>query len=134
MIQKEVASRIVANPGNKEYGILSVLTNLHGKVKREFEVKKANFYPVPKVDSAVISIDFYSRLDGLKQYDVFLQLIKGCFQTRRKMLQNSIKRIFGDEITRSVNSTNLRKRPEELSVQEFIFLSNEIFDLKKAEL
>ena len=134
MIQKEVANRIVSHPGNKEYGILSVLTGLHGRVKKEFEVKKANFYPIPKVDSAVISIDFYSGLDGLYEYDLFLYLVKGCFQTRRKMLQNSLKRVFGEDITRSISTTNLQKRPEELSVQEFISLSNEIFDLKKAKL
>ena len=134
MIQKEVANRIVSDPGNKEYGILSVLTGLHGSVKKEFEVKKANFYPIPKVDSALISIDFYSGLEGLYEYDLFLYLVKGCFQTRRKMLQNSLKRIFGEEITKSINSMDLQKRPEELSVQEFISLSNEIFNLKKAKL
>ena len=133
MIQREVANRIVSHPGNKEYGILSVLTGLHGKVKKEFEVKKSNFYPIPKVDSAVISIDFYSGLDGLIDYDLFLQIVKGCFQTRRKMLQNSLKRVFGEEITRSISTIDLQKRPEELSVQEFIYLSNEIFDLKKAK-
>jgi 16S rRNA (adenine1518-N6/adenine1519-N6)-dimethyltransferase len=134
MIQKEVANRIVSNPRNKEYGILSVLTGLHGMVKKEFEVKRTDFYPIPKVDSAVVSIDFYSALDGLYEYDLFLYLVKGCFQTRRKMLQNSLKRIFGEDITKSIGTTDLQKRPEELSVQEFISLSNEIFDLKKAKL
>lgn len=134
MIQNEVANRIVSHPGNKEYGILSVLTGLHGQVKKEFGVKKTNFYPIPKVDSAVISINFHSGLDGLHDYDLFLKLVKGCFQTRRKMLQNSLKRVFGEDITRSLSATNLQKRPEELSVKEFISLSNEIFDLRKAKL
>jgi 16S rRNA (adenine1518-N6/adenine1519-N6)-dimethyltransferase len=133
MIQKEVADRLISKPGSKDYGILSVLTALHGRVKKEFEVKRTNFYPAPNVDSAVISIDFYSALDGLVDYDIFVYIVKGCFQTRRKMLQNSLKRIFNKDLTGSIQKIDLKKRPEDLSVQEFVALSNEITDLNKAK-
>jgi 16S rRNA (adenine1518-N6/adenine1519-N6)-dimethyltransferase len=132
MVQKEVANRIVARPGNKEYGILSVLTALHGAVRKEFDVKKENFYPVPKVDSAVISINFFSKLTGLYDYDLFKKIVKGCFQTRRKMLQNSLKRVVGENITGILKTQDLKKRPEELSVLDFISLSNEVYEIEKA--
>ena len=132
MVQKEVANRIVANPGNKEYGILSVLIALHGAVRKEFDVKKENFYPVPKVDSAVISINFFHKLTGLYDYDLFKKIVKGCFQTRRKMLQNSLKRVVGENITGILKTQDLKKRPEELSVLDFISLSNEIYEIERA--
>ena len=132
MVLKEVANRIVATPGTKEYGILSVLTALHGTVRKEFDVGRENFYPVPKVDSAVMSINFFHKLTGLYDYDLCKKIVKGCFQTRRKMLQNSLKRVVGENITGVLKTQDLKKRPEELSVLDFISLSNEVYEIKKA--
>ncbi len=131
MVQKEVADRIVANPGNKEYGILSVLTAVHGLVRKEFNVKKENFFPRPKVDSAVISIDFFHELNDIKDYELLKTIVQGTFQTRRKMLHNSLKRVVGVKITDIIKCQDLSRRPEELTASNFIALSNEIFDLKK---
>ncbi len=132
MVQKEVAERIVAEPGNKEYGILSILTAIHGRVTKELNIKKNNFYPVPKVDSAILTMEFNDKLNDIFDYELFKIIVKGTFQTRRKMLHNSLKRISGEEITGLIKTQDLSKRPEELTVENFISLANEIYEIKKA--
>ncbi len=126
MVQKEVARRITAGPGSKEYGILSVVCQACAKTEYLFEVKPGNFLPSPSVDSAVFKLTFYNEIEGLQNEVLFRKIVRGVFNTRRKMLRGSLGRTFDKSIVYSLAPGTLRRRPEELSVQEFITLTNEI--------
>jgi 16S rRNA (adenine1518-N6/adenine1519-N6)-dimethyltransferase len=124
MIQKEVARRIAAGHGNKEYGILSVVSQVYSRVEYLFEVKRGNFYPAPEVDSAVIQLTFNDNLEKIENESLFRKMVRDTFNYRRKMLRNSLCRIFDKTIVYSISSDYLDKRPEQLSVEDFIILSN----------
>lgn len=129
MVQKEVARRITASNGNKDYGILSVTCQAYGRVEYLFEVKRGNFYPAPDVDSAVIRVTFNDSLQGVEDEALFRKIIRQTFNYRRKMLRNSLGRIFDKSIVYSLASHHLDRRPEELTVEEFKILSNDLFKI-----
>ncbi len=131
MVQKEVARRITAEPGNKDYGILSVVCQACAKTEYLFEVKPGSFFPAPAVDSAVFKLSFYDHIDGLHNETLFRKIVRSVFNTRRKMLRGSLGRNFSKSIVYSLSPDMLRRRPEELFVQEFIALTNEIDYLLK---
>ena len=106
MIQKEVAERIVSGPGSRDYGILSVMTGLHGNTSRVLNVSRENFSPVPRVDSAVISIDLFEKPDQVEDYSLFKEVVKASFQTRRKKMSNNLKRHFGTELTDLITTSS----------------------------
>ncbi|MFR0835787.1 MAG: 16S rRNA (adenine(1518)-N(6)/adenine(1519)-N(6))-dimethyltransferase RsmA [Barnesiella sp.] len=125
MIQKEVAERMAASPGNKTYGILSVLMQAWYDIEYLFTVPEHVFNPPPKVKSAVIKMtrNTTQKLDC--DEILFKRVVKTSFNQRRKTLRNSLKplvgkesEIFGDEI--------FNKRPEQLSVAQFVELTNRI--------
>ena len=134
MIQKEVADRIVAPPGGRDYGILSVMVGIHGMVEKIMVVNRENFYPVPGVDSAVIAIDLFDKIENIEDYKLFKDLVKASFQTRRKKLQNNLKRFIGADVTALIKSVDLDKRPEQLSVSDFRSLANEVYYLKSESI
>lgn len=123
MIQKEVAERIAASPGSKTYGILSVLIQAWYQVEYLFTVHEHVFNPPPKVKSAVIRM---TRNDthalGCNE-QLFKQVVKTTFNQRRKTLRNSIKPILGKDCPLTQESL-FDKRPEQLSVSQFIDLTN----------
>ena len=125
MVQKEIADRLLAGTHCKEYGILSVLAGSHAKIIRLFNVKRNNFYPVPKVDSSIIKMEMVENIDDISDYAIFQKIVRGCFNTRRKMLQNSLKRYLSAGIINKIKSVPLTVRPEELSIQDFKNLANE---------
>jgi len=124
MFQKEVAKRIAEKEGSKVYGILSVLTQAFYDVEYLFTVPPTVFNPPPKVDSGVI------RLTRKKNYTLpvgeklFFRVVKTAFQQRRKTLRNSLKTMNLSDSLRE--DTIFAKRPEQLSVQEFIYLTSKI--------
>ncbi|MEJ2542540.1 MAG: 16S rRNA (adenine(1518)-N(6)/adenine(1519)-N(6))-dimethyltransferase RsmA [Calditrichaceae bacterium] len=124
MIQKEVARRITTMHGNKEYGILSVTSQTYAKAEYLFEVKRGNFYPAPDVDSAVIRLTFKDKIKDIENESLFRKIVRETFNYRRKMLRNSLCRIFDKTIVYSISSDYLDRRPEQLSVDEFKILSN----------
>jgi 16S rRNA (adenine1518-N6/adenine1519-N6)-dimethyltransferase len=126
MTQKEVARRITAQPRTKEYGILAVLSQTYARAEYLFDVKPGNFFPAPSVDSAVFRLTFYPQISGLQNENLFRALVRGTFNTRRKMLRNSLGRIYDKSIVYSLESVSLDRRPEELTIQEFKELSNEL--------
>ncbi len=132
MIQKEVAERIAAVPGNKTYGILSVLIQAWYHVEYLFTVSEQVFNPPPKVKSAVIRM----RRNDVKELGcdekLFKQVVKTTFNQRRKTLRNSIKPILGKECDIYVDSV-FNKRPEQLSVREFIDLTNQVENALKRQ-
>ena len=125
MIQKEVAERIAAGPGSKTYGILSILIQAWYKVEYLFTVHEHVFSPPPKVKSAVIRMTRNETKELGCNERLFKLIVKTTFNQRRKTLRNSISSILekGNPLS---NDPVFNKRPEQLSVQEFIELTNRV--------
>ncbi len=126
MMQKEVAQRLSAKPNSKDYGILSVITQAYAQVEYLFEIKRGNFFPVPNVDSAVVALNFYKEISDLADPILFRKIVRGTFNFRRKTLKNSLSRIFDKAFVNSLDETTLAKRPEQLTVDEFKQLTNQL--------
>lgn len=123
MIQKEVAERMAAGPGSKTYGILSVLIQAWYRVEYLFTVHEHVFNPPPKVKSAVIRMTRNETQELGCNEKLFKQIVKTTFNQRRKTLRNSISPIL-DKTNPLMADPIFNKRPEQLSVQEFIDLTN----------
>ncbi len=132
MIQKEVAERIAAKPGNKTYGILSVLIQAWYNVEYLFTVNEHVFNPPPKVKSAVIRMTRNETTELGCNEKLFKQIVKTTFNQRRKTLRNSISTIL-DKSNPLSSEDIFNKRPEQLSVQEFIDLTNKVEQALKQE-
>lgn len=124
MIQKEVAERLAAGPGSKTYGILSVLLQAWYDIEYLFTVHENVFNPPPKVKSAVIRL----KRNNVKELDcdekLFVTVVKQAFNQRRKTLRNSLRSMIPAEI---IDNEIFNKRPEQLSVQEFVYLTQALY-------
>lgn len=125
MIQKEVAERIAAKHGSKTYGILSVLIQAWYNVEYLFTVHEHVFNPPPKVKSAVIRMTRNDKSNLGCNEKLFKMIVKTTFNQRRKTLRNSISSIL-DKQHPLAGEEIFNKRPEQLSVQEFIDLTNKV--------
>ncbi|GER94069.1 ribosomal RNA small subunit methyltransferase A [hot springs metagenome] len=125
-IQKEVAQRIVAKPGTKDYGVLSIAIQYYGKPRLRFVIPKGAFRPVPKVDSAVIHIEMLDKpIAMVTDEKLFFRIVKTAFAQRRKTLSNSLKSISKDIREILVNAKiDPNRRAETLSIEEFARLAN----------
>ena len=123
MVQKEVAERMASYPGKKVYGIISVLLQAWYNVEYLFTVEPEVFDPPPKVKSAVIRIIRNNRTDLGCDEVMFKTVVKTAFNQRRKTLHNSLKTLLGKENAVAALPV-FNRRPEELSVEEFIELTN----------
>ncbi len=121
MIQKEVAERMTASPGNKTYGILSVLMQTWYDIDYCFTVNENVFFPPPKVKSAVIHMTRNSSTNLECDDKLFITVVKTAFNQRRKTMRNSLKSLLKEEIK---SHAIFDKRPEQLSVQQFVELTN----------
>jgi len=124
MFQKEVALRIAEKEGSKVYGILSVLTQAFYDVEYLFTVPPSVFNPPPKVDSGVIRFIRKENYTLPVDEKLFFKVVKTSFQQRRKKLRNSLKTLNLSDSLRE--DSIFAKRPEQLSVQEFISLTSKI--------
>ncbi len=119
MIQKEVAGRIVSKPGNKTYGILSVLLSAYYNIEYLFTVSEKVFVPRPKVKSAVIKLK-RNAIDSLDcKEKLFFNIVKSGFNYRRKTLRNSLKFFLDKDFDHPL----LKKRAEELKVEDYELLA-----------
>jgi 16S rRNA (adenine1518-N6/adenine1519-N6)-dimethyltransferase len=123
MIQKEVAERMIAPPGSKTYGILSVLMQVWYDIEYLFTVNEQAFIPPPKVKSAVIKLTRNNRQKLNCNEKLFKTVVKTSFNQRRKMLRNSIKSLLSEDSTLP-DDPLLTKRPEQLSIEQFEQLTN----------
>jgi len=125
LIQKEVAERICSGPGNKTYGILSVITRLYGVPEKLFDVSKNAFKPRPKVTSSLIKISIENQYN-LKENDKrnVKQVVRTAFNQRRKMLRNSIDNLLPED--REDCPIELTKRAEKLGIEEYLELTEYI--------
>jgi 16S rRNA (adenine1518-N6/adenine1519-N6)-dimethyltransferase len=122
MLQKEVAERLAAGPGSKTYGILSVLLQAWYDVEYLFTVSEQVFDPPPKVKSGVIRIKRNNRTTLNCDEALFKTVVKTSFNQRRKTLRNSMKRLLGKDCPDYILPV-FDKRPEQLSVEQFIELT-----------
>ena len=128
MIQKEVAERLASPPGNKNYGILSVLLQAWYDIEYLFTVDENVFSPPPKVKSAVIRLKRNSRESLGCDEILFKAVVKTAFNQRRKAIRNSIKPLLDGKIL--PDSYLLGQRPEQLSVEEFVELTKLVWSAK----
>lgn len=129
MVQREVAERIVASPGTRSYGILSVLLRAYHTAEIVLRVKPGAFLPPPRVDSAVLRLG--PRAGGpavaWSERPALVRLVKSVFNERRKVLRNTLKKFYGLDdpalaAVAAASGLDLGRRPESLSVDEFVRL------------
>jgi 16S rRNA (adenine1518-N6/adenine1519-N6)-dimethyltransferase len=123
MVQLEVAKRMTATKGSKDYGILSVLLNYYGKTKLSFKVSPNVFYPKPNVHSAIVHIYFNEIRNDSSFNSVFKSIVKSSFGNRRKTLKNSLSNGIFAEVDFSGCGIDLSLRAEQLNVDDFIKLA-----------
>ena len=131
MVQYEVAKRMTAKKGIKDYGILAVILNFFSVVKLCFNVSPNVFYPKPKIYSAVVHIRFKKDLTDILFNNLFVKVVKACFGNRRKILKNSlINSIFG-QINFEASGIDLSLRAEQMDLEDFIVLTKYILQEQK---
>ena len=123
MVQYEVAKRMTAKMGSKDYGILSVLLEYFGNTKLAFKVSPNVFYPKPNVDSAIVHIYFNDKRDNPEFNLMFKSIVKSAFGNRRKTLKNSLSNGIFTEVNFSKCGIDLSLRAEQLNVDDFIQLT-----------
>lgn len=124
MIQYEVAKRLTADRNSRDYGILSVILNYFADVKLCFKVSPNVFIPKPKVFSAVVHLNFREPDELVQDKQLFIKVVKACFGNRRKTLRNSINNSIFRGSNFEACDIDFSKRAEELSISEFLHLTN----------
>ncbi len=135
MIQKEVALRLCAKPGDSDYGSVTASVARYGKASRLFNVSAGSFVPAPKVDSAVIRIEVdKERKYSVKDEKTMTRVIRGAFAQRRKTLVNSLSSEFSElnkeELTEAVAGASFTPdiRGEKLGITEFALIADAVYD------
>ncbi len=134
MVQAEVGDRLLARPGSKDYGILSVLAQYHFRLSRLFSLGPANFYPPPQVNSVVLRLAPAKPEPRARDEDIFSRVVKTAFAQRRKTLKNTLAAkaaIFGlhpEDLLLILQEIDIDpgRRAETLSVAQFVEISNSI--------
>ncbi|AVN62048.1 16S rRNA (adenine(1518)-N(6)/adenine(1519)-N(6))-dimethyltransferase [Mesoplasma coleopterae] len=129
MMQKEVAVRVCSNKGENNYNNLSVACEFFADKKYEFTVPRHMFYPIPKVDSAIISLTFNNKYtEQIKDKDKFLVFLRKIFNNRRKTILNNLSNVTNDKIKANeiLDNLNIDKslRPEVVGLEDFIRIYN----------
>lgn len=134
MLQREVAHRLIARPGTKSYGILSIATQCYAQATLCFNLPPSAFFPPPKVSSTVIKLQFWR--EPKINYVEIQNLVRIVFQFRRKTLRNALEKYIQQRYNQSLRQheenlpegihTFLGKRPEQLSAEEYLFLATEL--------
>ncbi len=129
MMQREVAERMVAPPGGKDYGPLSIFVQIFLDLSVRFSVKPSCFFPPPKVDSAVIQLNWKKApVVGPEEEEWFRKVVRGCLGYRRKTLINALKHsglVLPEDAEGRMEKVGIdsRRRPETLAIDEFVRLS-----------
>lgn len=124
MVQREVADRLSAGPGDDDYSALSVIVCFHARVRYLFSVRRTCFYPRPNVDSGVVELDFDAAPARRSDPDVFSKVVRAAFGKRRKMLRQSLRGVARDagvsmEALEDRSAVDLARRAETLALEEF---------------
>ena len=140
MVQNEVAQRLAAPAGSSDYGAITAILGYYGTVRKLFKVSAGSFVPPPKVDSAVVRIDLYKECPyEIKDEKLFRNCIKAAFEMRRKTLENALSAKLGgfskDEVASAIAAAGFdaKIRGERLSTEDFVTLSNHLYDIKNSK-
>ncbi len=129
MLQKEVVKRMAAQPGDSAYGRLGIMVQYYCVVENLFDVPPGSFDPAPKVDSAIVRLTPHANLPYIAtNIKSFETLVNVAFQQRRKTLRNSLKQLLTAEQMETL-PVNLQLRPEEISLSEYVEMSNLLGEL-----
>ena len=136
MLQKEVAQRITASPGGRDYGYMSVMVQFYAEAEMLFSVPKEAFRPVPKVDSAVVRLNLRKAPEDVSDAVFFERVVSASFSKRRKMLRNSLKNSsvippdrFDSLMERLlVSGIDPSRRAETFSLSEFVLMTEILFE------
>ena len=140
MLQKEVVDRMVAEPGNKDFGRLSVMLQYHYHMERLFIVPPGSFNPAPKVDSAIVrmipkrvmqsGIPGDGAGDAAKEPLLFARVVTAAFSQRRKMLRNTLRDFISEADLAALGITPTA-RAEDIAVADYVRLANTLADLAR---
>ena len=122
MVQREVARRITARPGRRDYGILSIAVWARCRPQPLFEVGPGCFSPSPRVYSAVVGMEFIDyQVPNIRDETLYFDVVRTVFQKRRKMLRNSLREIAGDHSSEVLTAAGIETdaRPETVSPEDF---------------
>ena len=140
MIQSEVADRLCAKAGSKEYGAITAVVDYYGHAEKLFKVSAGNFIPAPKVDSTVVRIKLHKEKPYIpRDEDTLFRTIRAAFEQRRKTLPNALSAGFQDipkdVLTSIIESCGHRAdiRGERLDISEFVALADKIYDVRNAK-
>ena len=122
MVQHEVAKRMTAEMGTKDYGILSLILEFFTETKYCFKVSRNVFYPKPNVDSAIVHL-FFKNFEYTVDPRLFIKVVKAAFGNRRKTLKNSIRNSIFNHIDFSGCTLDFSKRAEEFNLDDFIYFT-----------
>jgi len=139
MMQQEVGARLLAQPGSKDYGVLTVLLSYHFASRRLFSLGPANFFPAPQVDSVVLRLTPAAATPPAREPALLAQVVKAAFGQRRKTLNNALTARAADfgltpeQLRAILAALNLdpARRGETLSLAEFVALSNKFAELSE---
>ncbi|MBD5560178.1 MAG: ribosomal RNA small subunit methyltransferase A [Clostridia bacterium] len=125
MVQKEVADRLAARPGDSDYGALTALAGYYSAPETLFTVSSSCFYPAPDVDSAIIRIDLAHPAVTAVPFADYRRIVNAAFAMRRKTIQNNLRSIFGPETASVLESCGIRAaaRAQELTPEQFACLA-----------
>lgn len=133
MLQKEVVQRMGAEPGSKTYGRLSIMVQYWCRVEYLFDVPPQCFAPAPKVDSAIVRLTPRAKPEvEARDHKVLQELVTAAFSQRRKTLRNTLKQLMSSDAIDQLDFDTSR-RPETISVTEFVTLANNLVALREAE-
>jgi 16S rRNA (adenine1518-N6/adenine1519-N6)-dimethyltransferase len=133
-LQREVGRRLVAGPGSRDYGLITVLLRQHASARLCLNIDRRSFRPVPRVDSSVVEIDFGSPQASTPHPELFEQVARAAFSQRRKMLRNALKSLpavqrAGTDALESRSGVDLSRRAETLTMAEFADLAHAAAEL-----
>jgi 16S rRNA (adenine1518-N6/adenine1519-N6)-dimethyltransferase len=128
LIQKEVADRLVARPGSRDYGYLTVRTAFFASARLLFAVKPAAFHPPPKVDSAVVLLEPRETPAGIGDAEAFLRFVSLCFAHKRKTLRNNLAGAYGKDMVDPWPEASLRA--EQVDLPQFVAMFRRLGNLQ----
>ncbi len=132
LLQKEVVDRLTAAPGNKSYGRLSVMTQYHCQTEYLLDVSPEAFTPPPRVDSALVKLKPHDTPLDLLEHKTLQTVVRNAFSQRRKTITNSLKTLISISEIEALK-INPKLRPEQLSVEQFVDLSNHVSTTKNVD-
>ncbi len=129
MVQLEVAKRFTAQMGTKDYSILTILLNYFTETEICFKVSKNCFFPIPKIDSAIVHLHFKDLTNDGVNPQTFIKVVKAAFGNRRKTLKNSLSNSMFKEVNFEGFDFDFTKRAEQLQLTDFINLAKYIHEV-----